>query len=152
MRAMRDHTFSRAEIDEALGLLGMPDLGHELCPIEETPVHEFDGGRPWETALTIVADDLREAVALAMQLAALVGDPEAVADLHTRMSFGLDRHGRQRYQFRGYHVEPASASAPVAAAEPSPDGEVRATPGRPSTPPCAVPLPDQSRPLILTEL
>src|SRR5512143_1592224 len=143
MRAMRDHTFSRAEIDEALGLLGMPDLGHELCPIEETPVHEFDGGRPWETALTIVADDLREAIAVAMQLAALVGDPDAVADLHTRMSFGLDRLGRQRYQFRGYHVDPAPASASVATAEPSPGCEVRGAPGRPSTALCAV-LPQPS--------
>ncbi len=115
MRATCDHTFSHVQINQALDLLGMPHLGHELCPIEETAVHELDGGHPGETALTIVTDDLREAVTLAMQLAALVAGPEAVADLHTRMTFGLDRHGRHRYQFRGYHLESAPAAAPAAA-------------------------------------
>lgn len=119
MRTTCGRTFSREQIDTVLSLLAMPSLGDELCPVEEAPVHELDGGRPWETALTIVADDLREAVALAMQLAALVCDPEEVADLHTRMSVGLDRLGRQRYQFRGYHVDAAPVAALVTV-EPSP--------------------------------
>jgi hypothetical protein len=110
MRGMRGNTFSRDQIDEAMSLLGMPPLGHEHCPIDEAPVAELDGGRPRETALTMVAEDLREAVALAMQLAALVCDPDEVADLHTRMSVGVDRFGRQRYQFRGYHVEPSGSA------------------------------------------
>lgn len=104
---MRGFVFTPQQIGDVLDLLGLPLPGQDGCPVREAPVSSFDGGGPGETALTVVADDFREALALAMQLAALVCDPEEVADLHTRMIVGLDPLGRPRYQFRGYHVHAA---------------------------------------------
>lgn len=121
---MREFLFTRRQVGEAMDLLGLPGPGHESCPVREAAVSAFDGGRQDETALTVVAEDCREAVAVAMQLAALVCDGEEVADMHTRLVFGADARGCPRLQFRGYHLQSAAealAEGPLCeAAEPSP--------------------------------